>query len=188
MPSSKRDLLVETALRLFQANGFHATGIDTILREAGVAKMTLYNHFRSKDELIVAALELQDRRFTAWFEERLDDLARTPRDKLLAIFDVLEEWFTSDGFSGCIFINASAEFGGRDHPVHAAAAQQKRAIFDRILTLADAADAADSRNLAQNLLILRDGAVAVAQVLDAPIAARQAKRVARLLIDESVDG
>ena len=72
MPSPKRDHLVDTAAALFQRDGFHATGIDTILAEAGVAKMTLYNHFKSKDELIVAALEVEGARYIAWLRDRAD--------------------------------------------------------------------------------------------------------------------
>ena len=67
MALSRRDHLVETALALFMRDGFHATGIDRILSHAGVAKMTLYNHFKSKEELILAALRLRDERFLVWF-------------------------------------------------------------------------------------------------------------------------
>ena len=74
---SRRDELVETALDLFYRNGFHATGIDRILAEAGVAKMTLYKHFRSKDDLIVAALERRDERFRAWFQGTVEREARS---------------------------------------------------------------------------------------------------------------
>ncbi|MCP4245656.1 MAG: helix-turn-helix transcriptional regulator, partial [bacterium] len=66
MAVSKKDQLVSVALDLFCRHGFHATGIDTIVAEAGVAKMTLYKHFRSKEDLVVAALELQDRRSREW--------------------------------------------------------------------------------------------------------------------------
>ncbi|MFN3232823.1 MAG: TetR/AcrR family transcriptional regulator [Alphaproteobacteria bacterium] len=186
MPSSKRDHLVETALGLFYERGFHATGIDTILREAGVAKMTLYNHFKSKDELIVAALDLHDARFMEWFGKRVDELADAPHDKLLVMFDVLEEWFASDAFNGCVFINAAAEYGNCNDPVHEAAARHKRLTFDYIVGLAQQAGATDPRALAQQLLLLQEGAIVVAHVLDAPIAARQARRAAHTLIDQGV--
>src|SRR5262245_61425521 len=79
---SKREELIDTALRLFSRHGYRATGIDTILAEAGVAKMTLYHHFKSKDELIVAALKKRDAEWRTWFVRRVDELGRTPREKL----------------------------------------------------------------------------------------------------------
>ena len=84
MPSDRREHLLDTALSLFGTEGFHATGIDKILASAGVAKMTLYNHFRSKDELILAALRRRDERFRHWFVREVEHRAATPRDRLLA--------------------------------------------------------------------------------------------------------
>lgn len=185
MPSPKRDHLVDTAASLFAREGFHATGIDTILAEAGVAKMTLYNHFKSKDELIVAALEVEGARYVAWLRERSDALAEEPGERLLAIFDALEEWFEREGFNGCVFMKAACEYAPVSHPVHAAAAAQKRAVFDYIVENAQSARLKDPRNLAQQILILHEGAIAVAHEFGAPIAARQAKRAASVIIDDA---
>jgi AcrR family transcriptional regulator len=185
MPSPKRDHLVDTAASLFAREGFHATGIDTILAEAGVAKMTLYNHFKSKDELIVAALEVEGGRYVSWLRERSDALAEEPGERLLAIFDALEEWFEREGFNGCVFMKAACEYGPVNHPVHAAAAAQKRAVFDYIVENAQSARLKDPRNLAQQILILHEGAIAVAHEFGAPIAARQAKRAASVIIDDA---
>ena len=88
MASRRRDHLVDIALDLFSRDGFHATGIDKILAESGVAKMTLYKHFRSKDELILAALRRRDERFRNWFMRTVERRADTPRERLLAMFDV----------------------------------------------------------------------------------------------------
>jgi len=90
--STKREQLIETAARLFARNGFHATGIDTILAEAGIAKKTLYNHFRTKDELILAALRKHDGEFRNNFMKSVEELAETPEARLLAIFDVAKAW------------------------------------------------------------------------------------------------
>ena len=84
MPS-RRDHLIDTAIRLFNENGYHATGIDKILAESGVAKMTLYKHFKSKDELILAALARRDRYWREWFEGTLERRAETPRGRLIAV-------------------------------------------------------------------------------------------------------
>lgn len=185
MPSPKRDHLVDTAAAMFSRDGFHATGIDTILAQAGVAKMTLYNHFKSKDDLIVAALEAEGARYVSWLRARADALAEEPADRLLAIFDALEEWFEKEDFNGCVFIKAACEYGPVNHPVHTTAAAQKRAVFDYILENAQSARLRDPRNLAQQILILHEGAIAVAHEFGAPIAARQAKRAASVIIDEA---
>ena len=125
MTSIRRDHLVDTALNLFSRYGFHATGIDRILSESGVAKMTLYKHFKSKDELILAALRRRDELHRNWFMREVERLAAAPRDRLAALFTALETWFQSDEFSGCCFINATAEYSDKDDPIHAAAAAGK---------------------------------------------------------------
>ena len=84
---SKRDQLIDTAEELFYQHGFNATGIDKILAEAGVAKMTLYNHFKSKDALIEAALQRRDERFRDWLSAQVESKADTPRERLLGLFD-----------------------------------------------------------------------------------------------------
>ncbi len=136
MPPSRRDHLVDTALALFQRDGFHATGIDTIVAEAGVAKMTLYNHFKSKDELILAALRLRDERFRDWFVAAGEVRAGKPRGRLLALFGALDEWINQPGFSGCTFINAADEYGRPDDPIHRAAAEHKRLVRDYVRDIA----------------------------------------------------
>src|SRR3954470_11176335 len=94
--SPKRDLLMDTARRLFYRDGLRAVGIDTILAEAGVAKMTLYNHFASKEELIIAILEKRDREFRASIAAKVDAAGPEPEARLLAVFDWLEGWFGSE--------------------------------------------------------------------------------------------
>jgi len=103
MASGKRDHLVDTALELFYKDGLHATGVDKILEEAGVARMTLYNHFKSKDELILATLRRRDEKFRNWFMRAVERLGKTPRGRLLAIFDALEEWFSGKDYCGCMY-------------------------------------------------------------------------------------
>ena len=160
MPQAKRDQLVETALGLFERLGFGAVGIDRVLAEAGVAKMTLYKHFRSKDDLVVATLELKDQRFRAWFMDQVERRASEPRDRLLAMFQALHEAVDQPAFPGCIFARAAAEFGQADHPIHAAAAEHKRLLRQYIATLAAAAGAEDPERLAFQLGALMDGAMA----------------------------
>ena len=188
MPASRRDHLVETALTLFQRNGFHATGIDTILTAARVAKMTLYNHFKSKDELILAALRLRDERFREWLIEAVEARADKPRGRLLALFGALDEWINQPDFSGCPFIAAAAEYGRPDDPINRAAAEHKRLVRDYIRSLADQAGAPDADALADVLDLLMEGAIVAAHVSGNRDAAKIARRAAAVLIKRALDG
>ena len=185
MTATRRDLLVETAAKLFARHGFHATGIDRILAEAGVAKMTLYKHFRSKDELILAALRRRDEEFRNWFRRRVEARADTPRARLLAVFDVLAEWFEQPDFAGCTFVTAAAEFHPAEDPIHAAAAEHKRLLLAFLRDLAGEAGARDPETLAQELGLLMEGATALAHVCGEKNL-EAARHAARLLIDEAL--
>jgi len=190
---SKKEHLVETAVKLFGQNGFHATGIDKILQEAGVARMTLYKHFKSKDELILAALRRRDEQFRTWFKKAIEKTGGTPAQRLLASFDALGEWFAGRAFggipfSGCAFINAAAEFSETGHPVHQVAAEHKRLILEYLRLLASSAGARDPDGLAWSISLLHEGAIVTAQVSGDIHAARGAKDIARtLMLQHGVD-
>lgn len=184
---NKRDHLVETAVRLFGQEGFHATGIDRILQEAGVARMTLYKHFRSKDELILAALRRRDEQFRTWFKSSIERRGGTPAQRLLASFDALEEWFEGRAFaglpfSGCSFINAAAEYADNMHPVHQVAAEHKRLLLEYIRLLCSSAGARNPDSLAWSIALLHEGAIVTAQVSTDTDAASGAKEIARVLM------
>lgn len=185
---SRRDDLIDTALRLFYKGGFTATGIDRILAEAGVAKMTLYKHFPSKDDLILAVLERRDEQFRAWLAAEMAKAGPDPRAQLLATFDALESWFKGEafkplGFNGCAFINAAGEFGDPAHPAHQVAAAHKQRIVAHMESLCRDAGAEDPLNLAEQLALLKEGAIATAHVRCLPEAARTAKVIAAGLIE-----
>lgn len=182
MASSKREQLVETALKLFSSEGFHATGIDRILTESGVAKMTLYNHFKSKDELILAALRLRDERFRNSFMQDVERKTNDPIERLLVMFDVLADWCGSKGFTGCTFINASAEFSGKENPIHQAAAEHKRLLLNYIRQLATAAEVENPHELAEQLCLLMNGAVVSVQVTGDCEINKRARSAAEILI------
>lgn len=186
MTSIRRDHLVDTALKLFSRYGFHATGIDRILSESGVAKMTLYKHFKSKDDLILAALQRHDELHRAWLTREIETLATAPRDRLLALFTALGNWFESEDFYGCCFINATAEYGDKDSPIHQAADDHKRSIHGYILELAEAAGAKNAGELADQLLLLMEGAIVSAQISGKHLSARQAKTAAEGLIGRAI--
>jgi AcrR family transcriptional regulator len=181
-PTTRRDHLLDTALRLFGRDGFHAVGIDRILAESGVAKMTLYKHFPSKQALIVAALERKDASLLAWLESGLARRGEGPREQLLAVFDLLGEWFGGADFHGCLFIKAAGEYPDLADPVHQAAAAYKRRLLGLLTGLASEAGAPSPRLLAQRLLLLVEGATVVAQVLGGREAARQARDTAALIV------
>jgi len=186
MVSSRREHLVETAARLFNDHGYNTTGIDRILSEAGVAKMTLYNHFRSKDELILAVLRRRDETFRNHLVRAVESLTDDPRGRLLAVFDVLKDWFRSNGFRGCMFINATAEFEAPDSAIRAASCEHKRLLAVYIEELAREAGAASPAKLSEQLALLIEGAIVSAQLNCDCVAADQAKAAATTLVNAAI--
>ncbi|GAB5467903.1 MAG: TetR/AcrR family transcriptional regulator [Rhodospirillales bacterium] len=174
--------LLDAALALFDEEGFHAVGIDRILRQANVAKMTLYNHFPSKQALIVAVLEIKLEDYFAWLQGLLDAAEPTPRARLLAVFDAMSLWHGGADFKGCLFLKASGEFPRYEDPVHQIAAEHKYRSLTLLTDLAREAGAESPRLLAQRLLLLCEGATSLAQVLGGNEAARQARDTAALLL------
>lgn len=187
MPSTKRDHLIDTALQLFSRDGFQRTGIDRILAESGVAKMTLYNHFKSKDELILAALRRRDETFRNWFMREVESCGGAPRECLLATFDVLEEWFRDRNYGGCLFINATAEFGSQTDAIRGSCAEHKKLVLDYLTELSTKAGASDPEELAFSLNLLAEGAIVTAQVLGMPEAAQRARRAAEVLVSAALE-
>lgn len=183
--TGKRDHLIDTALALFNRDGIHATGIDAILAQAGVAKMTLYNHFKSKDELVLACLRRADEKTRNSFMRQIEQRTAAPRERLLVLFDVLGDWFRSADFHGCNFINACAEYTQPNNPIHRAAAEHKKMMFDYVAQLTRAAGAPDEM-LAQGMALLLDGAIARAHVSGDKAAAARAKVAAATLVDAAL--
>jgi AcrR family transcriptional regulator len=181
-PSPKRDQLMAAAWRLFYRDGFRTVGIDTILAEAGVAKMTLYNHFASKEELIIALLEKRDAEFRASIAAKVGTAGRSPARRLLAVFDWLEEWFGSEGFKGCAFIRALSEYPEPDHPVHKTAWRHKSAVRAMLVELCEAAGAKDAAALAETLSLLIDGAIVAAHATQSTVPAASARSTAAALL------
>ena len=186
--STKREKLIETALELFAKNGFHATGIDTILAQAGVAKKTLYTHFRTKEELILAALRKHDGEFRNFFMKNVEDLAESPRDRMLAVFDVAEAWFSQNNFYGCMFINAISEYSEEGTAIRQVCKEFKRLMHSYIKSLAEQAGVKESDELASELALLLEGSIVTAQVSEQrEKAANTAKRMAKTLIDDALE-
>ncbi|MCB1462040.1 MAG: TetR family transcriptional regulator [Nitratireductor sp.] len=181
MRPSKRGELVQEALRIFYRDGFHATGMDLLSAETGISKTTMFKHFRSKEDLILAVLRLRDEQFRNWLFRRMEQ-AGPPRAQLFAMFDALGEWFGSPDFRSCMFIKASSEYPDPAHPIHAQSAEHKRLLFTQVEKLAAQAGAKDPAQLARGLLLLKEGAIVTAHLGHEADPAGDAKMVAGTLM------
>jgi len=184
MPS-RRDHIIDVAIDLFCKHGFHATGVDTIMRTAKVSKKTLYNHFRSKDELIIAALQHHDSQFRNGFMKGVEACADTPRDQLLAIFDVAEQWFSGQNFFGCMFVNVVGEYSDPTSPMRDVSRNFKQMLHRYILELCEKSGAKEANKLADEIALLLEGAIVTAQVAGTTRGASTAKSVAEQLLKNS---
>jgi AcrR family transcriptional regulator len=147
-----------------------------------VAKATLYRHFRSKDDLVVAFLRRRDGRWRDWLRSATERLAPLPADRPLAVFDALGEWFASEDFRGCAFINAAAEIADPHHPARAAVEDHERLLATDLEDMLSAAGAADPAGDAAALLLLVQGAIVSALIeRSAAPAARARVAAARIL-------
>lgn len=183
--SAARERVLKTAGRLFGREGIRAVGVDRIAAEADVGKMTLYRHFATKDELIVATLEGADGPARAALEAAMQRAGDDPWARLLAPFAMLEPWFVSPSFHGCPFMNASLELHDPGHPASAVASRHKAATRDVLAAAAKAAGLAheDAERLADQLAVLFDGAIAQAQMREPRAAARAALAAATTLVE-----
>ena len=183
--SQRREHLVATAVDLFSEHGFHATGIDAILAKAGVSKKTLYRHFRSKDELILAALKKHDGVFRNDFMRQVEARADTPEERLLAVYDVARDWFAHNKFFGCMFINAVGEHSAARSPLRKVCQENKAMLRGFIRELCVDAGLKNPERLSRQLMLLLEGATVTAQVAGNPAAGDTAKATAKVLIERA---
>jgi AcrR family transcriptional regulator len=181
-----RLVLLATAQRLFDREGFHAVGIDRILAEAGIAKMTLYHHFPSKEALVVGVLESRDREVRASLSAALAD--RPARARLRTIFDWVERWVNDPEFRGSMFDKAAGEYGGSEHPVRRAVLAHKRWLFGEIQRAVIEAGGGNPGKLAAELFLLLEGAVNAAAVTGDRSAPRRARAAAETLLGGVLPG
>ena len=161
--TSPKDKLFQAAARLFYQYGYRSVGVDTIAAEAGIGKMTLYRHYPSKDDLILAYLQDSNTQFWEFFE-RITQLAPKPREKLLAFFEALQDYVLSPACSGCPFLNIATEFPEVDYPGHRVALEHKQAVQACFTQLASEAGARQPEALANALFLLMDGAYMAARL------------------------
>lgn len=183
--AEKKAHLVQTAIDLFKRGGYHASGVDRIIAASGIAKTTLYRHFETKEDLIVAALRKIDGDFRDAMRVFVEARAKTPGGRLLATFDYLEDWFDAEEFYGCPFMSAASEYNDRTDPVFQEARLHKRLVLAYFEELARAAGLENPEAVAEQVNLLHEGAVSVMQVDRARCAAARAKETARILIDRA---
>ena len=180
-----KDILFEKAARLFYQHGYRAIGVDTIAAESGIGKMTLYRHYPSKDDLIVAYLKDSDELFWNGFEQITKD-APTARGKLLAFFESLQEYVNTPACYGCPFLNVATEYPEADHPGHQIALEHKQSVRAKFRALAKEAGALEPNVLADQLFLLMDGAYMASRMFGAKNPASHLASAAKTLIDAQI--
>lgn len=173
--------VLRSASELFYRDGIAATGVDTIVEHAGVAKRTLYNNFGGKDELVAAYLRDRDERWRASLKE-VTDRYENPKEKLLAAFEAYGEWLVGGEYRGCAFINAASEIASPDHPARAVALSHKAGVKEHLARLAAEAGLREPDILAEKLLLLLEGATVTASMRKSQDPLNTARTVAQSLI------
>ena len=179
-----KEKVFQTAARLFYRHGYRAIGVDTLAERSGIGKMTLYRHYPSKDDLIVAYLKDSDELFWRAFDGITKDRP-TASDKLLAFFESLQGYVTSPECYGCPFLNVATEYPATDYAGHQVALEHKQAVRARFNQLAKEANARQPKALANALFLLMDGAYMAARMFGSSPSnpAADVAEAARHLID-----
>ncbi len=180
-----KDKVFQTAARLFYQHGYRAIGVDTIAAESGIGKMTLYRHYPSKDDLIVAYLKDSNELFWNNFEQITKD-SPTPREKLLAFFQSLQDYVKTPTCYGCPFLNVATEYPETDYPGHQVALEHKQSVRTRFRQLTKEAGAAKPEVLADQLFLLMDGAYMASRMFGAKNPAAHVAEAAQTLIDSAL--
>ena len=176
-----RRRLVQAAAELFCRYGITATGVDAIVDRAGTAKATLYKLFGSKEGLVEAVLEEEGRVWRTWFLASIDSHSGSASEKLVSVFDMLEDWFSQDSFFGCPFINAVGESDKKDDRLRALALRHKSVVIERIGQLARETGSESPDELTHAIALLMDGAIVAAMVTGDRSVARSARSAAAIL-------
>jgi AcrR family transcriptional regulator len=177
-----RERIMATASGLFYREGFRAVGIDRIIAEAGVAKMSLYRNFATKDDLIIACMRNADAQMGAMLDAAVAEVA-DPKDKLIAVIATLQAIAVGPECKGCSFQVLAAEYPDVDHPAHEVAADHKRSILARLTTLARQAKLKEPAALAGQLSLLIDGAWVAPRMFGPDNHARSLTRAAKAIIE-----
>jgi AcrR family transcriptional regulator len=176
-----RERILVAAYDLFTYHGVQAVGIERVITEAGVSKATLYRHFKSKDDLVLAVLDLRQELWTErWLVTESRRRGATPTEQLLAVFDAFDDWFRRGDYEGCFFVNTLLE--SHREPTAAASIAKLQNVRAFLETLAEAAGSPDPEVLASDWQLLMLGAI-VAAVRGQPDAAIRARVLGRARLD-----
>jgi AcrR family transcriptional regulator len=182
-----RERILTAAYDLFSRWGIQAVGVEAIIARSGVARQTLYRHFSSKQELVLAFLERREELWTkAWVQDGTRERASDPSERLLAIFDLFDEWFHRSDFEGCSFINVVLEYPDPTDPIHRAGVSYLAGIRDFVEDLARRAGIAEAERFAREWHILMKGSIVAAQEGDRQ-AARRAQKVGSMMLRQELD-
>ena len=184
--TDKHENILETAERLFEANGFHATGVDRLAAESGITKRTLYKHFGSKKGLIEAVLHRHHSRLMNRIRTHTAKIETSGEDRLLACFDLYQNWFTQQCFFGCLFIKTLNEFQLCSERLFAIATQAKSELRDYLVKLSAEAGARNANLLADQLQLILEGSIIVAQCGRKTESIQTARKLAKRLILEEI--
>lgn len=184
--SAARQQILETASELFYQKGIPHVGINEVIAESGVAKRTLYRWFPSKDKLIEEVMKHRAEQWIQWFEKAVTERGNTPKERLLATFDVLREWYASPGFRGCPFINAVLELADASHKAHHISIDLRESIRQIIMRLAAEAGVQNPDVFSRQYLLLIGGASLMATIEQSPDGATFAQNTLSVLIDASL--
>jgi AcrR family transcriptional regulator len=183
--SKARERILEAAYDLFAHHGIQAVGIDAIREQAGVARQTLYRHFSSKQDLVLAFLERREEVWTKdWLQGEVARRSADPEARLLAVFDVFDGWFRTPSFEGCSFINVMLEITDPADPVHRAGRSYLAGIRRFLEDLARRAGIADAENFARQWHILMKGSIVAAAEGDRD-AAMRAQQIAKIALRDA---
>ena len=179
-----RARLLETAGRLFYADGIRAIGVDRLVAEANVTRATFYRHFTSKDELVTAYVQSRDQELRARFQA-VTQVITNPADLLRAVAIDIAQTICGEAFRGCPFINAAVEFPDPNTPIHKAVTNHRTWFHDTLLALFVALEHPEPDHAARRLILLRDGAM-IGGYLGAPDESIEALNTGlKKLIDEA---
>jgi AcrR family transcriptional regulator len=178
-----REHILDVASALFYKHGLRNVGIDRIIAESGIARMTLYNHFKSKDLLIEEYLRRASSRWMKWYEGKIERSSEDARERLLGAFSVLDGWFRSRDFRGCSVTNAMVELADEAHPAAAVKDEYHQGLRELFLRLVRDAAIDDPEELVEELIVVLRGAMTSALVDGPQGVAARARRTAEHLID-----
>lgn len=176
--SIKREQLIQTAERLFYRDGYRATGIDRVIAEAGVARMTLYRHFPSKDDLVCATLQRRSEAYLGAIDRALGKAARSPGATAAAVLAAHGRWLSTSGKRGCMFMKAIGEYAGHAPRITQTASEHKLELVHRISRHVDTPTAEGRRQFATRLVLVVEGATTLSQLVTATVAMDHARSLA----------